>query len=213
MRDWSLIAVIAYGVSWVIFIGALFVVPRNRRPSAATAWLMLIFLLPYLGLLIFLLFGSPKLSRRRREQQRTMNRHLTERAETVEGVPELAPLFSPPLPARYAPFVQLSANLGGLPACTGNTVALLPDYDGAIRAITDAVDQAQTFVHVEYFTLARDRTTEPFFGALERAAGRGVRVASRTTRCGSASTLWSSAACRRCRRYWLHSGSGFPKCR
>ena len=83
MRDWSLIAVIAYGVSWVIFIGALFVVPRNRRPSAATAWLMLIFLLPYLGLLIFLLFGSPKLSRRRREQQRTMNQYLTERAETV----------------------------------------------------------------------------------------------------------------------------------
>lgn len=175
-RDWSLIAVIAYGLSWIIFIGALFVVPRNRRPSAATAWLMLIFLLPYLGLLVFLLFGSPKLSRRRREQQRTMNRHLTDRAESVEEVPELAPLFAPPLPPRYAPFVQLSANLSGLPACTGNTVDLLPDYEGAIRAITEAVDRAQRFVHVEYYTLARDGTTEPFFGALERAAGRGVRV-------------------------------------
>lgn len=123
-----------------------------------------------------LIFGSPKLSRRRRAQQRTMNTYIIERAESVEQVPELAPLFSPPLPARYAPFVQLNTNLGGLPACTGNTVDLLPDYDGAIQAITDAVNGARKFVHVEYFTLAMNRTTEPFFRALEGAVKRGVSV-------------------------------------
>ena len=58
-------AALAYLASWAIVIAALFVVPRNRKPGSATAWLMLIVLLPYLGALIFLLIGSPKLSRRR----------------------------------------------------------------------------------------------------------------------------------------------------
>jgi cardiolipin synthase len=146
--DWSLIAVVAYTLSWLIFVGALFVVPRNRKPGAATAWLMLIFLLPYLGLLIFLLIGTPKLSRRRREQQRHMNEYIMERAQSVAQVPDLAPLFMPPLPPRYEPFVRLNTALGDLPACTGSTVELLPNYNGAIAAITEAVNGAHTFVHV-----------------------------------------------------------------
>ncbi len=174
--DWSLIAVVVYALSWMIFVGALFVVPRNRKPGAATAWLMLIFLLPYLGLLIFLLIGTPKLSKRRRAQQRTMNQRISERAETVEQDPALAPLFTPPLSPRYEPFVRLNTTLGDLPACTGNTVNLLPDYNAAIASITDAVNLAERFVHVEYYILAMDHTTEPFFQALEQAVKRGVTV-------------------------------------
>jgi cardiolipin synthase len=173
---WSLLATLAYAASWLIVIGALFVVPRNRKPSSATAWLMLVFLVPFLGLVIFLLIGSPKLSRRRRAQQRTMNAYLSERAAAFAQSPELAPLFDPPVPARYEPFVRLNTNLGDLPVCAGNSVTLLPDYDGAIRAITAAVQAARAFVHVEYFALALDHTTEPFFWALEQAVARGVRV-------------------------------------
>lgn len=174
--DWSLLAVLAYGVSWLLFIAALFVVPRNRKPSSATAWLMLIFLLPYLGLFVYVLIGNPKLSRRRRAQQRTMNEFITERAETAEQDPHIAALFDPPLAARFEPFVRLNANLSEMPACAGNTVDLLPDYNSAIKAITDAVNRAQSFVHVEYYILAMDQTTEPFFQALEQAKARGVTV-------------------------------------
>lgn len=59
-NSWT-IAAVAFGISWLIFIGALFVVPRNRNPSSAPPWLMLFVLLPHLGLLIFLLIGSPTL--------------------------------------------------------------------------------------------------------------------------------------------------------
>ena len=61
--------------AWVLFIVALFIVPRNRKPGEATAWLMLIFLLPYFGFLLFLIFGSPKLSKGRRAR---LPRRVTE---------------------------------------------------------------------------------------------------------------------------------------
>jgi cardiolipin synthase len=40
----------------------------------------------------------------------------------------------------------------------------------------DAIDQADTYVHVEFFILVEDEATAPFFDALERACTRGVQV-------------------------------------
>ena len=76
--NWGVIDTVAYLLAWVIFIAALFVVPRNRKPGEATAWLMLIFLLPFFGFIVYLVFGSPKLSRRRRAMQHTMSETITE---------------------------------------------------------------------------------------------------------------------------------------
>jgi cardiolipin synthase len=172
--SWTLIAEVAYAVGWVIIVASLFVVPRNRRPGSATAWLMLVMLLPYVGLVLFWLIGSPKLSRRRRAQQRTMDeriaRVIARRDESLER------MFDPPVAARQEPIVRLATRLGGLPACAGNTVTLLPDYDGALAQMIAAVDAARAFVHVEFYILALDDTTAPFFDALERAVKRGVPV-------------------------------------
>jgi cardiolipin synthase A/B len=115
----ALIATLAYLLSIAICIVALFVVPVNRKPSSATAWLMPIFGLPYLGALLFFMFGSPKLSRRRRAQQRTMDDLLRKTVAEARQRPELQAVFDAPILPRYTPFVQLNTNLGGLPAFAG----------------------------------------------------------------------------------------------
>ena len=69
----TLAAVVAV-VDLVLRVVALVVVPRDRRPSSAMAWLLLIFFVPSLGVIAFLLIGSPKLPRHRREKQASMNR-------------------------------------------------------------------------------------------------------------------------------------------
>ena len=167
---------ILFALSWVVIIGALIIVPRNRRPGSATAWLMLIMLVPLLGALLFLLIGSPKLSRRRREQQRRADALIAERVEEIRANPALAPMFDPEVSPRYQPFVQLNWELGRMPVCSRNHVELIADYDEALRRLTAAVDQATAFVHVEFYILALDPATEPFFAALERAVRRGVSV-------------------------------------
>ncbi|AHG89309.1 Cardiolipin synthase [Gemmatirosa kalamazoonensis] len=171
---WTVIATIAYALEWLIIVAALFVVPRNRRPGSATAWLMLVLLVPYVGLVLFWLIGSPKLSRRRRAQQRTIDgviaREMARRDETAERI------FDPPVSARHEPIVRLAERLGGLPACAGNTVTLLPDYGGALAQMVAAIDSARRFVHVEFYIMTLDATTEPFVAALERAHRRGVAV-------------------------------------
>jgi len=170
--DFSIIAIIG----WIIPLVMLFFVPVNRKPSSATAWLMLIFLLPYIGLIIFLLIGSPKLSRHRRAQQRTMDSLISKAITDAEQQPELTALLQPVILPHYEPFVTLNTNLGFLPAFGGNSVELLPNYDDVFQRIAEEIDAAKKFVHIEYFALNRDKETECVFAAMERAVSRGIKV-------------------------------------
>jgi cardiolipin synthase len=150
---------------------ALAVVPVNRRPSSAMAWLILIFALPYVGIVAFLLIGSPKLPADRRRRQREVNRLIAERTAALPVVPA-----TDPGPDWLAPVVALNRELGALPLVTGNRAELIEEYDASLQAMTDAVDAAERFVHVEFYILASDATTAPFFAAMERAVQRGVPV-------------------------------------
>src|SRR5262245_28233433 len=97
--DWATITSVLYLVSWCLFVIALFVVPRNRNPGSAIAWLLLIFLLPLLGFLFYLVFGNPKLSRPRRAMQRTMSETLANVTDSLKQHSETASeaaLLDPP---------------------------------------------------------------------------------------------------------------------
>src|SRR5436305_2618478 len=96
---------------WLIAILMLFIVPVNRKPSSATAWLLLIFLVPYFGLILFLLLGSPKLPKSRRAEQRNMSELISKMVEEAKAQPELAPIVDPEIPQRYEPFSNLNTNL------------------------------------------------------------------------------------------------------
>lgn len=174
--NWTVVEIIITVVGYLIPVVALFIVPVNRKPTAATAWLLVMFLLPYAGLLLFLMIGSPKLPHWRRAQQRTMNRQIEAVAAEVKQLPGKALMFDPPIPPRYMPYTQLATNLGGLPAVDGNSIELLADYHDILRRIAGAIDEAHHYVHVEYYALSCDDETEFIFAALERAKQRGVTV-------------------------------------
>ena len=65
--DVTFLTVAIYLLDLGIKIVALGLVPEGRRPSSATAWLLLILFLPVIGLLAFWL--SPFVDRGRRRQQ------------------------------------------------------------------------------------------------------------------------------------------------
>jgi len=171
--EWNWITIFRV-LSYLICFVALLIIPANRKPGEATAWLMLIFLAPFVGLILFLLLGSPKLSKWRRDQQRAMNERIKDFAEEAEQKPELRPVVDPPLPARFEPHAHLIAQLTGMPVMAGNTVELLSDYVGAVDRIVRDIDAAKRFVHIEYFMFADDTIGRRVIDALVRARARGV---------------------------------------
>eukprot|EP01031_Cornospumella_fuschlensis_P048987 gene48987-59971_t len=162
------IAVIVLVSDFVIRVVAVAVISHNRRPQTAMAWLLTIFFLPFLGILLFLTFGSRHLPKGRRAKQQEINSYILETTEGVEDVASDHPWLDP--------IVALNRTLGAMPLVGGNSAVLHSDYSNSLVAMTQAVTSAKNYAHVEFYIFALDASTEPFFGALEAAAKRGVTV-------------------------------------
>ncbi len=156
---------------FTIAIASLIVVPRNRRPQSALAWLLLIYILPLIGFLLFLMLGSRRLPKRRRDQQDEINTYIL---ETTEGMDRVSK--DSPWPPWLEPIVELNRNLGAMPLVGGNTARLYTDYTASITAMTEAVRGAKRSVHVEFYIMSVDDETEQFFAALGEATARGILV-------------------------------------
>jgi cardiolipin synthase len=168
---WSVI--ILFLLEWALRIAFLLYIPRKRKPSSAIAWLLVIFLIPGIGIVLFLVIGSPKLSKRRRHLQDQIDATIA--GITADYENETADL-SPAQKERYLPIINLADSLTKLPAVAGNSIAILPEYNEAIDDLVAAINKAKEFVHMEYFALVLDDITTPLFEAFEAAVKRGVKV-------------------------------------
>lgn len=164
---WALALVLNLAIN----ITALIIVPRGRKPTAAMAWLLAIFLIPFIGILLFLLIGSLRLPRKRREEQARIDAVIRDTVDMDRlGTTDAS------WPAWFGRLVAQNEELTAIPAVAGNEASLLADYEGSIQAIAEEIDRAESFVHVEFFIVAFDDTTRGFFAAMERAVQRGVVV-------------------------------------
>ena len=170
---------IAFVVDLAFRVIALVVVPRNRRPQTAMAWLLAIFFIPYFGFLAFVAFGSRRLPKKRRDNQLAINTHLRSRSSLLSPGIVVTPenlLDRPEFPRWLSPTVRMNEKLGAMPMVAGNDVSFMTDYRGSIAEMASAIDAAETTVHVEFYIMSYDEVTTEFFAALERAGQRGVTV-------------------------------------
>nr|WP_272902259.1 cardiolipin synthase [Brevibacterium daeguense] len=180
--DWpTWVAGIIIAVDLVIRFVALGWIPYRRKPTTALGWLMAIFLIPYVGILAFLIFGSTKLPRSRREKQSRINDYIR------EGTEEKAILGrSEHLPLPLATSAQLNYSLGALPMTHGNEFSLQEDNHQCYLDMAAEVDRATTYVHFEFYIVAMDETTAPLLESLFAAHARGVKVRILIDHLGSA---------------------------
>ncbi|MFS2280647.1 cardiolipin synthase [Microbacterium sp. OR21] len=166
---WAVVGYLIIDLSVRAF--AVIVVPRNRRPTSAMAWLLAIFFIPVLGILLFLLIGNPKLPRLRRRKQEQINHYIADTAKNLR----LGSLRPDP-PEWFPPLVAMNQAMGALPLSGDNGAHLISDYQTSLDAMADAIRGAQDYVHVEFYILQADDSTDNFFRAMEEAAARGIPV-------------------------------------
>ena len=145
-------------------------VPQRRTAAAARTWLLLIFLLPWPGLILYALFGRIRIPKERIEQQMLASQRIVQ--EQVHQMAHLACV--PELPAYLAHLPGLAARLGDFGAFAGNAVELLTDYEEAISRLVADIDLASHHVHLQTYLLAPGAIGERVTSALSRAARRGV---------------------------------------
>ena len=148
---------------------AIGVLPHNKKPSAAMAWLIVIILIPIPGFILFLMLGRTNIGKERQARQR-------ESDETIRTATDNLPTTHVEGPSYLSSMAKLNQNLVGSRCQDGNHIELIPGYVDAIDAMTREVEAATTSVEVMFYIAAWDEVTSAFFDALVAATARGVKV-------------------------------------
>lgn len=156
---------------WAIRLVMLVYVPQRRPPAAARTWLLLIFLFPWIGLILYLLLGRIHLPKRRRTLLEEMSSRIRRAAEQL---PAEVRTQVAELPAEVSDAARLAEHLTAFPMLGGNSVELLPEYDQSIARLAADIDAAGKRVHLLYYIYADDDVATKVTQALERAVSRGV---------------------------------------
>ncbi|MFJ6418060.1 cardiolipin synthase [Paeniglutamicibacter sp. NPDC091659] len=163
---------VAVTVEIMIRITMIGIVPGNRRPTTAMAWLLAIFFIPVVGLALYLLFANTRLSRRRIERQKRVNESILETTQHMIGDQVV-----PDAPDWVLSAVALNKALGALPLQEGNAVEFITGYGDSLDQMRREIDRARRYVHVQFYIMGDDEIyVGPILEALERAVARGVKV-------------------------------------
>ena len=182
---WSLI-------EWLIRLTMVVVILRRQfMPATSLAWLTITFLLPELGLFLYLLLGDARMGRKRTRLHRLivfasrragrlsrLNRHIIR--------PDVAP--------ELEPVILLAENIGGMPILGGNDVELLSEAEDLIARLIADIDAAEHHVHLLYYIYACDEMGNKLSTALMRAAKRGIECRLLVDGAGSFA-FWRSRIC------------------
>ncbi len=179
---------ILYIAEWIVCLVALFVVVHNRRPTAALAWLAVIFFQPWVGLVLYLLIGRHRLPRRRTRQYRRLIRRLEHLKKQFDGHPHV---IHPELGPQCKTAITLAARYGSMPILDGNSITLISDTNHVIQRLIADIEQAKQHVHMLFFIFRNDDTGLMIANALKQAAQRGVKCRLLLDAVGSWGTLRS----------------------
>lgn len=131
------------------------IVVQHRAPGTTLAWLLAIILIPYVGVPLYLVFGSHKLRRRGGKSQLYAPRLETAERGTIAGV----------LCASGAP-----------PPTSGNEVVVYATGEQAYAAVIEALEAAARTIEVSTLILGNDPVGHAILAVLERKAQAGVEV-------------------------------------
>ena len=147
----------------------------KREPRSAALWVTLIWLLPALGPLFYLLLGINRVNRRAVALRGEMVRHRT--------IPEVSPsnpgsteAFAASQTEHLRPLAQLVGRVVSRPLLPGNRVELLANGPQAYAAMLESIESARTSVGLASYIFDADGIGGQFVEALQQAKARGVQV-------------------------------------
>ncbi|MDX1352930.1 MAG: cardiolipin synthase [Thiomicrorhabdus sp.] len=152
---------------WLYFLYTILVVAavlhilyQRRSPQNLMAWLLTLLLLPFIGLVLYLILGSRKLFSKRKKPILNMQPISQTSPESELGVQ-----------------INNILDANGLPTAThSNLIESYQDPISACKALIKEIQSAQYSIHLQTYIFDFDQTGKAIFEALITRAKEGVEV-------------------------------------
>ena len=166
----------------------------HREPASRIAWIAVVFALPVVGIIAYVLLGETNIGRRR------MQRLKQTREILLSLLPAQAAVVPPEdnaelqhLQQRYLPLFLLGQSVNGFAPADGNSGQLMKDSNAGIDAMVADMDDAKEHIHLVFYIWLQDNNGLKVVEALERAARRGVTCRAMMDGLGSRAMVHSKS--------------------
>jgi cardiolipin synthase A/B len=140
----------------LVFLILLHMLYQRRTPESLTVWLLVLFLLPFIGVFLYLLIGTRKLSSRRDKLNIELN--PIQEAFCEHKIDSLL---------RHN-------NIAG--TTESNSFSLIPEAVDAYAEVIEALSQAKESIYISTYVFANDVTAQAISDLLAKKAQEGVAV-------------------------------------
>ena len=147
------------------------IVMQRRAVGESLAWIMVVFIFPVVGPLVYLMVGELRLGRRR---ARRFVELFPPIQRWLEELPRRRRVDWQRHELHGEPLSRLAERSLGLPALPDNALELLDDWQAVFRRLIVDIDNAQRTCHMEFYIWQMGGAADDVAEALLRARGRGV---------------------------------------
>ena len=177
---------------WLIVVGLSIRVIMRRPPvGVSVAWLAVIFSVPFVGAVVYLLFGEKRLGRRRAAQIKASMVDVARWQRDLRGQYDPSVLGIDP---SADPLLRLVERVLGFPAMPADGIELLSDFQSIFDRMVADIDAARSTVHLCFYIWQEGGCADHVVAALIRAARRGVQCRALADAVGSREFLESGVA-------------------
>jgi cardiolipin synthase A/B len=160
----------------ILFI-CLMIVFENRSPVKTLSWVMVVLLVPFLGIFFYIFFGQNYRKQKIFSKKNILDlEQLTNYAAIqVNALPERMVLESEAIRDKVH-LMKLMLNNNKSALTEFNKIDLLIDGTNTFPAMIEAINEAKSYINMEFYRFESDVLGTTFFDALMVKAKEGVKV-------------------------------------
>lgn len=180
-------------ILWNMLFAIIIIFFERKEPRSVWAWLLLLYFIPFVGFLFYLLLGTDMHKRKmfrmkevedklneevRGQEYRLRNRRPEEADEEID---------------RYRDLIMFNLESSGAVLSDDNDVTIYTDGNAKFDALIEDMRQAERYIHMEYYIIKNDVVFQRIIEVLKERAAAGVEVR----------ILFDSMGCRTVKnRFW-----------
>ncbi|MBO5292087.1 MAG: cardiolipin synthase [Lachnospiraceae bacterium] len=149
---------------------------QRKEPKSVWAWLLILYFLPIVGFIFYLIAGTDMYKRKKfrtKEAEDQISEAIREQEHSIR-TKELA--RERPELAGYADLVYYNLESAGAVLTGDNAVDFFTDGNEKFDALIEDMKAAKDFIHMQYYIIKNDVLFERIRAVLEEKAREGVEV-------------------------------------
>lgn len=187
----ALISSLIFLSYWLIIVATTLRVVFKRRPTTyVIAWMLVIYILPILGVILYFALGEAHLGQQRVKRAQKMRPTIT---KFINNLSAFTNIFTSNVSQVSKPIFQLCKHQTGLDGIKGNHIELISKTDDIFDRLIKDINQATSNIEMVFYIWNEGGRADDVENALIQATKRGVTCRLMVDSAGSRNFMRSNA--------------------